>query len=150
MSLPVGALVIISFIVMPRMWLNDFPQDIADSADPMSAVEKRASAIVGLSVVAIMLSFMSWSAYRVGFERGFWWAALHAFLVFQVFNVIDLIIDWAALAIIDPANPPIPGTENEAGWTNYRYHAIASLKGLVIGAPFAALAAGIAFMIWDG
>ena len=42
--------------------------------------------------------------------------------------------------LIDPQNPPFPGTENAPGYRNYRFHFVAVLKGSVIGLPMALLA----------
>ena len=146
LSLLVGPIVIISFIYRPRIWLGDFPDDIAASTDPITPQEKRLAVIIGMSVVLVMLAVLATSAVRFGFENGFVWAALHAYLVFQVFNIVDILIDWVALAIIDPVHPPIPGTENAPGWSNYSFHFWASVKGSFFGAPFAAVAAGIGWL----
>ncbi|MEM9532128.1 MAG: hypothetical protein AAGA23_14540 [Pseudomonadota bacterium] len=48
--------------------------------------------------------------------------------------------------LVNPSQPPIPGTENAAGYRDFTFHAMKSLNGVVLGAPFALAAAGIA---WD-
>ncbi|MEL7025305.1 MAG: hypothetical protein AAGL69_16345 [Pseudomonadota bacterium] len=114
----------------------------------MTAQEKSLALKVGLSTVAVMLGTLAISTVRFGFEGGFWLAVLHAYLLFQFFNVVDVAIDWAALALIDPADPPIPGTAGAPGWSNYPYHAIASIKGVFLGIPIAMLAASLGWLYW--
>lgn len=147
LSAVIGVIVAVSFIYRPRIWLREFPDDIAEMAEPMTDAETALALKVGLSVLGVMLIGISASTVRYGFENGFWLAVLHAYLVFQIFNVVDVLIDWAALAIIDAANPPIPGTENAPGWNNYAYHAVAGLKGSVIGIPLALLATGTGWLV---
>ncbi|MEM1050555.1 MAG: hypothetical protein AAGI28_00535 [Pseudomonadota bacterium] len=146
LSLLIVPIVIFSFLRRPRIWLGDFPDDIAASTDPITPEEKSLAAKVGLSVVAVMLVVLALSSARFGFESGFFWAALHTFLVFQFFNIVDISMDWVMLWRIDPADPPIPGTANAPGWTNYSFHFWASVKGSVIGLPFAAIAAGLGWL----
>lgn len=146
LSVLLGTIVVVSFMTRPRAWLNDFPPDIARSTEPMTVEEKRRAVRVGSSVVLILIAGLVTTSLRFGFASGFWPALLHAYLVFQVFNVADLVIDWVALALIDPAKPPIPGTENAPGWSNYSFHAVKGLKGSVIGIPVVALATGIGWL----
>ncbi|MEM8724321.1 MAG: hypothetical protein AAGE86_02260 [Pseudomonadota bacterium] len=149
LSVIAGAIVSASFIYRPRIWIRDFPADIGEMADPMTEEEKRLALKIGLLVVTTMLVILVLTALGYGFDNGFLLAALHTYLVFQIFNAFDIVIDWVALWLIDPANPPIPGTENAPGWSNYSFHAIASLKGSVIGVPFALLATGMGWLIWS-
>ncbi|MEM8984905.1 MAG: hypothetical protein AAGC71_17985 [Pseudomonadota bacterium] len=114
----------------------------------MTGDEKRLAVVIGLIVVTIMLSVMVVSTVQYGFAKGYLLAVLHAYLLFQIFNVFDMVvIDWGTLLLINPSNPPIAGTEDASGWRDYRFHALASLKGALLGIPFAASAAGVAWVI---
>lgn len=110
----------------------------------MTEAETRLSNGFGLLVVGIMVGIMVWSASEFGPERGVLLMILHAYLLFQIFNVFDVLMDWVLLARIDPAHPPIAGTEHAPGWRNYGFHAVKALKGSVLGLPVAALAGGFA------
>ncbi|MEL6661255.1 MAG: hypothetical protein AAFX98_05985 [Pseudomonadota bacterium] len=141
----IGAIVLTSFRLMPRIWLRDLPEDIQNMAPAISPAEIRIANRIGLAVVGILLVGLIASTLRVGFENGFWLAALHAYLVFQLFNLFDLVVlDWGILLAIDPENPPIEGTERADGWSDYGFHARKSLKGVFVGVPSAGSAAGLA------
>lgn len=144
----IAAIVLASFWLMPRIWLRDMPADIQSMAPAISPAEIKSGNRIGLAVVVILLGGLIASTLRVGFEGGYWLAALHAYLVFQLFNLFDLVVlDWGLLLAIDPDNPPIDGTEQAAGWSDYGFHARKSLKGVLLGLPFAGIAAGAAWIV---
>lgn len=144
----IGAIVTWSFFWKPRIWLHDLPEDIRALVPPPTPAEKRWLMVLGLPVTGGILAGCILSVSRFGFEAGFFPAVLHAYLPFQIFNLFDLVmIDWGTLLVINPAKPPIPGTENAAGWRNYGFFARGFFKGIVIGAIFAPIAAGIAWLI---
>ncbi|MEM9407398.1 MAG: hypothetical protein AAGA81_15280 [Acidobacteriota bacterium] len=133
LCLLLGALVAASFFWKPRIWLRDFPQDIQDLAAPMTDEEQRVAGRFGLLIVSLMLGSLVLSTLRFGLDQGLLWALLHAYLVFQVFNVFDMaVIDWGLLLLIDPSKPPIEGTENARGWRDFAFHAKKSLKGSIL------------------
>ena len=144
----IGALVAFSFRWKPRIWLRDLPEDIQELAKPMTTAEKRWVAIVGLLVIAMLFSGMVVSTLRFGVEDGFLLATLHAYLLFQLFNLFDLLVlDWGMMMLINPAKPPIAGTENARGYRDFGFHAGQSLKGIALGAPFAIAATGVVWLI---
>ncbi|MEN0079781.1 MAG: hypothetical protein AAF753_11795 [Pseudomonadota bacterium] len=144
----IAVIVVPTLFWKPRIWLRDLPQDIQAAADPITADEKRIAVAVGVLVTAIMLGIIVASTVRHGFAGGFVPAALHAFLLFQIFNAFDaVVLDCGILALIDPAHPPIEGTEDAADWRDYKYHFSASLRGAVIGVILAPAAAGAAWLI---
>ncbi|MEM9495782.1 MAG: hypothetical protein AAGA09_07240 [Pseudomonadota bacterium] len=143
----VGALVAVSFCWRPRIWLRDLPRDIQEMAAPMTPGERRSVAIIGLLIVGMLFSGVVISTLRFGFAHGVLAALLHAYLIFQLFNLFDLVVlDWGMMMLIDPARPPIAGSENARGYRDFGFHAIKSLKGVVLGAPFAAMATGAAWL----
>ena len=77
-------------------------------------------------------------------SAGFYW---HAYLLFQIFNLFDLVVlDWGVMMAINPAKPPIEGTENAPGYRDFRFHVFKSLKGIVLGMLFAVVAADTALL----
>lgn len=114
----------------------------------MTAEEKTWAMKIGLFVVLTLLIGLTVTALRFDLDNGFLLVALHAYLVFQLFNLFDMVVlDWGVMLLIDPAKPPIQGTEHAPGWRDFQFHALKSLKGVVLGAPFAIVAAGIAWLI---
>lgn len=147
LSILIGALVVISFRWKPRIWLRDLPEDIQELADPMTEAEQRWMGIIGLLFIGLLFSGLVVSTLRFGLEHGFLIASLHAYLIFQVFNLFDfVVIDWGLMMSINPTRPPIAGTENAPGYRDFGFHALQSLKGVAIGVPFAAAATGVAWL----
>lgn len=148
LSFGTGLVVVCSFYLTPRVWLSDLPQDIQDMAQPMGDDEKRLQLIIGLLVVGLLLSGIVISTLRFGPDQGFLASLLHAYLVFQLFNWFDfLILDCGLMLAINPSSPPIEGTEHAEGYRDFRFHALKSLKGVILGMPFAVVAAGVALLI---
>ena len=146
--LVVGVVVAASFFWKPRVWLNDLPNDIRALAQPMTQSEKRWLKVFGLLIVSLLLVGIVISTLRFGFAGGFLLAALHAYLIFQIFNLFDFaILDVGIMLAIDPANPPIEGTENAAGYRDFAFHFFKSVKGIALGIPFALVAAALAWLI---
>ena len=135
-----------------RLWIQDFPPDIRAMLPPKTAREKRLTAYLAVPMFLIVLGgpMISLLLVERELERaiGFLTAWLHAYLVWEVVNLWDLlVIDWIGLSFVDPENPPIPGTEGAAGYRNYRFHFIGFLKGCVMGIVIAAAPAGLVLLI---
>lgn len=103
----------------------------ADS--PQTRKKKLAAAIVILLVLTLVLYFVNHAA---DFLQGF-----------LISYVIWLIVDWYDCFVIDwiwvchSKKLIIPGTEDLMdSYKDYRFHFIASLKGMVIGLPVCLLA----------
>lgn len=103
----------------------------ADS--PQTKKKKLAAAIVILFVLTLVLYFVNHAA---DFLQGF-----------LISYVIWLIVDWYDCFVIDwiwvchSKKLIIPGTEDLMdSYKDYRFHFIASLKGMVIGLPVCLLA----------
>ncbi|MEM1205156.1 MAG: hypothetical protein AAGN66_18140 [Acidobacteriota bacterium] len=144
----IGALVGLSFRLGPRIWLRSLPKDIQELAEPMTSAERRWAAIMGLLIVGSLFSGLVMSTVRFGSGHGFLPAILHAYLVFQAFNLFDLLVlDWGMMQLIDPTKPPIAGTENARGYRDFGFHAGKSLKGVMLGIPFSAVAVAVAWLV---
>ena len=124
----------------------DMPQPIIDSClelglidesrkadSPQTRKKKLAAAIVILLVLTLVLYFVNHAA---DFLQGF-----------LISYVIWLIVDWYDCFVIDwiwvchSKKLIIPGTEDLMDfYKDYRFHFIASLKGMVIGLPVCLLA----------
>lgn len=131
----------------PRIWLHDFPSDIQALAAPKTADEQRLTILVGVPFVILFVGLpllVMWDLKsRLGPDFSFFSVWLYAYALFIGINLWDLIaLDWIGLSLIDPQNPPFPGTEGAAGWRNYAFHFFGFLKGCVIGLVFATLVAG--------
>jgi hypothetical protein len=96
-----------------------------------------------------MVGVTGWSVIRLAEIAGpalnFWHIALSVFIIWTVFNVVDLLIlDWLFFVTLQPNGIVLPGTEGMAGYKDYGFHLRGSLKGQVgiaiVSLIFAALA----------
>lgn len=132
----------------PRMWMHDFPQDIQDRMPPKTDDEKRLTRLMALPFFVILFGGLGVSAYRFGLENGLLMTMLHVYLVWQIVNIFDLVvIDWGGMHLVDPQNPPFPGTEGAKGYRDYQFHLIGFLKGSVMGLVLAPLIVGILWLV---
>ena len=131
----------------PEIMLKDYPPDIQAKHGPMSERSKRQRVpvailfgAVGLGIVAI--SFLEVRA-NAGGDIPFLTAFVHLFVMFSVFNLVDLLIlDWSLVAIV-PSFMVLPGTEGLAGYKDYWFHFRGFLIGTVLILVTSVLIAGV-------
>ena len=151
LSLVFTVVVVGSIKLNYRLWIQDFPPDIRAMLPPKTREEKRQTVWVAIPLFAVILagplvSLLLSEASRG--QMGFLQAWLHAYLVWQVVNLWDMVvIDWIGFRLVDPANPPIPGTAGAKGYRDYRFHFVGFLKGSVMGVVIAAVPAAIALLL---
>jgi hypothetical protein len=127
-----GPLLLFLLWFNPEILLNDYPPDIREKHGPMSEGTKRQRlpaaivfGIVGLAVVVASFSGLRANGGSISFPTAF----VHLFVMFSVFNVVDLIvIDWPLVAI-GPRFAILPGTEGLPGYKDYWFH----FRGFLIG-----------------
>ncbi len=138
----------------PEIMLNDYPPDIQAKYGPMSARARRLRLPVGLAVTALLVALIVWSFQAVaaapgagaGGDLSFHDAGLHLFVMFNVFNLLDLVVlDWLIVVRLRPRFMILPGTEGLAGYGDFAFHFKGFLIGLVISSVSSLLiAAGVA------
>lgn len=153
LSAAFSVFVVSSLLINFRLWIQDLPPDIRSMVPPKTAEEKRKTVwlaiplfvlVIGGPVVSIVMTQAS------DFNYSYPAAWLHAYLLWQVVNVWDLVvIDWIGSLFVNPAKPPIPGTEGAKGYRDYRFHFVGFLKGSAMGIATSALSAGIAILLLD-
>lgn len=141
--------VVITFTLIPRVWLHSLPADIARMAGPKTPREEQITRWVMMPLVLAILPGLSilsafWLARRHGVDLTFTGAFVHLYIVWAVVHVWDFaVIDCVYAVAVDPARPPIPGTEGAAGWKDVGFHFRALVKALAMTAVFAAPAAAV-------
>lgn len=126
----------------PRIWLHDFPADIQAMATPKTPQEQHLTSQLGILFLLIFFGLpllLGWDLKaRMATDFNFLNAWLYGYLLFFAVNLWDLIaLDWIGMSLIDPDNPPIPGTAGAHGYRDYAFHFYAFLKGCLIGTVFA-------------
>jgi hypothetical protein len=127
----------------PEILLNDYPPDIRKKHGPISERSKRQRVSVAILIGAVALSIVTASFSTVRANGGgkipFLTAFVHLFVMFSVFNVVDLLLlDWLLVAI-GPGFLVLPGTEGLTGYKDYWFH----FRGFLIGAVLIFVASGL-------
>lgn len=138
------AILLLSLAYNPRIWLQDYPQDIQRAAPPRTPMEQKQFTAVGTIVMLLIFVPFATSIYIYGNEITFWGAFLHLYLVFNIVSLTDLIIlDWIIFCVVTPNFIVIPGTRGAAGYKDYGFHFVGFLKGAVMSAALCLLLAGL-------
>ena len=58
LSLIASAFIIITFLINPRIWLDDYPQAIQDLLPPKNEKEKRLSLILGIPFLFLLFHLL--------------------------------------------------------------------------------------------
>lgn len=144
--------IIASFGINPRIWLQDYPEELQALAPPKTEQEKRISLIVGIPFLLLLLAAPVISSLILKHQTqgpiSFWALWLNSFGVVFIFNVVDwLILDWLMFCTITPGFVVIPGTEGAAGYKNYLFHFRGFLKGTVYSLVAGLIIAGIVMVL---
>jgi hypothetical protein len=109
----------------------------------MTERSKRQRIPIAIVIGAVAVSIVTASFSSVRADAGgtipFPTAFVHLFVMFSVFNLVDLVLlDWPLVAIA-PRFMVIPGTEGAAGYKDYRFH----FHGFLIGTVLILIASGL-------
>ncbi|MCC6612763.1 MAG: hypothetical protein IT320_04745 [Anaerolineae bacterium] len=151
LSLAMGILTLASLSLNPRIWLNDYPEEIKKLAAPLSTAEKRQQIVF---LVPILLAYIAVPLLStVGFLRmtgdtSFLTAYGHAFLVLNIANLFDaVVIDWLFLYVMKPRFAIIPEAWAYFETMNIGWQARNYVKGIVFCAVFALPVALVATLL---
>jgi hypothetical protein len=146
-----GALILVSLVVNPRIWLNDYPESVRKIAPPLDAREKRqrTAFVIPFLLSALVIPILSTRAYIAasGGEVSFINAYAHTFAILFLFNLFDaLVIDYLFLTVMHPRFAIIP-----EAWNNTETFALSSqvrdfFKGIVLMTVFSAPLAAVAMI----
>ena len=136
-SLICSIYVVITLWQWPRIWLQNFPEDIQEKVPPKTEKEKRLSLIFGIPFLLLLFAgpFLSGLTLKLStfHEVSFFSLFMHVFFIAIFFNLVDwLILDWLIICLITPQFIVYPGTEGSKGYKDYKYHFIGFLKGCAI------------------
>jgi hypothetical protein len=136
----------------PRLFLQDYPEDIQNLAPPKTKIEKRQSLIVGIPFLVLLLAVPFISTMTLKHASGGTFSIfalfINAFGVVFFFNIVDLLfLDWLIFSFLTPSFVIIPGTEGMEGYKDYGYHFRAFLKGSILSVIAGLLIAGIVTLL---
>lgn len=148
LTLILGIVMLLSFLIAPDMWVGDYPPDIKEKYGEMGPRARRFRPFVALLffgsiLVIVMLSLRSLYTMAQG-NVSFLDYFLSAFITLMVFNLFDLLIaDWLVFVRIQPKGIVLPGTEGMAGYKDYAFH----FRGFLVGIFFSAVGALVCALI---
>jgi hypothetical protein len=152
--IPFTLFVVVTFSTIPRVWLHSLPSDIARMAGPKTPREERLTRWVMMPLFLAILPGLSilsafWLARRGGIDLWFTGAFVHLYIVWVVVHAWDFaVIDCVYAALVDPARPPIAGTEGAAGWKDLSFHFRFLVKAVLMSASFVVPAAAVLAWVW--
>ena len=140
-------MVVPAVIKNPISMIHDYPEDIYKKALELGLVkdsQNRSSKkflIKRLVAIAILGIFFGLVVYYFNDADSFIKGAVYTYLLWTAANWYDcIVIDW--IWFCHSKRVIIPGTEGMKGYKDYKFHAIGSLKGMLLGLP-TAIVAGI-------
>ncbi len=133
----------------PRLFLQDYPDEVQARVPPKTDQERRQSLLVGVPFLLLLVAVPTLSTLTLKNQAGgatFWELFLNAFGVAFSFNLVDwLLLDWLIICTFKPRFLLIPGTEDMDSYQDYAHHfrgfLIGTLLSLVAGLVIAAVVA---------
>ncbi|MCL4869921.1 MAG: hypothetical protein KJ063_13210 [Anaerolineae bacterium] len=135
-----------------EMWHQDYPEAIKAKVGPISEKAKRQRAWFALLFFPLTFGFpllVVWRLSLIVGDVGFAAAFLMVFILFFLFNLIDLlVVDWLIAVYLRPSFLILPGIEGMAEYHDYGYHFRAFLIGLIFCLVSGVVIGGIGSLIW--
>ncbi|NOQ39249.1 MAG: nitroreductase [Anaerolineales bacterium] len=136
----------------PRLFLQDYPDEIQVAVSPKTDLEKRQSLITGIPFLLILVAVPLISTLVLKRESGetisFFPLFLNAFGVAFIFNLVDLLVlDWLLFCFITPRFLVIPGTEGMGAYKDYGFHFRAFLIGTALSIAGGLVIAGLVLFL---
>ncbi|MEM9465029.1 MAG: hypothetical protein AAGA90_06635 [Actinomycetota bacterium] len=137
LSVALTVVVLGSWWFTPETWIAD----ATDNEHKTPVTPATVGWTVLLMLVAVGVPVAAAWIGATDHDAGFWERALMAYLIFQIFNLVDLVvIDIVIFVWIRPSWMTIEGYEMP---DDYDLHVRGFVNGLAIGMPIAAVAAGV-------
>lgn len=152
LSALLSALIIASLYLRPMIWIADATPEVQAVAPPLSAADRRAKAVAGVLFFAILIGTMVVGLITLrdlsGGPLTFTEASLATFIIFQTFNLVDLVVlDWLIVEWWRPSFITFPGAAGLDLFPGYVHHFVGFLKGTAIGLA-AGLVVGVLVLIF--
>ena len=134
----------------PKIWVHSAPPAVREQVGPIDEQTKRQKNAWGVVMLVGLVAILSHLIARVNAAANdgysFEWVFLAVFVCFEVFNLFDALVIDVSLVVFEPKWAMIPGIDTTA-LRDPKWHFQAFLKGLIMGAPFAAMVTGIGWIV---
>ena len=137
LSVLLSVLIVGSLYWRPMIWIGDAPKEVQAVALSPSAADRRAKLLLSLLFFGVLLGVIVVALVTLrdlgGGMLAFSDAFLATFILFETFNLVDLlIIDWLIVEWWRPGFITFPGAEGMDFFGGYAYH----FRGFLIGTVF--------------
>lgn len=140
-------IVLTSLAYNPRLWIQDFPEEMQAEMTPLSPGERLERVLVAGLLVGVVIGIPLLSVLRlksmqggITFRQGF----VHIWLIVMAVNLVDLVlVDWVIGLWWQPEVLSTPEIEAGSQYNTYRFHVIEHLKGTVLLTIVALVLAGL-------
>ncbi len=127
LSVVFSAIIVGTVLIDPWIMLENYPPAIRELVTPPDDLPVVLPVVIGVGMIVVLVWLMVRSVVALERDRGghlgFGRAALHAWLLFQVVNLWDVVIlDWLLFVTIQPAAFILPGTEGHPAYDDYLFH----------------------------
>ena len=148
LSILSSILLIVVLWINPRLFLQDYPDEIQAVVPPKTELEKRQALIPGIPFLLLLFAVPFISTLILKHQSvetiSFFSLFLNAFGVAFLFNLVDLLVlDWLLFCYITPGFLVIPGTEGMEEYKDYGYHFRAFLIGTILSIAAGLVIAGL-------
>lgn len=138
----------------PELWLGDYPPDVREKYGPASEKTQRQKKWISIPFVLVLLGILIASLAQLpglaGNQTTFPIVFLSIYIIFMVFNLVDLLVfDWLIALTIRPKFMILPGTEGLKGYHDYGFHFRGFLKGTLGGLLGSLMLAGVTILIYS-
>lgn len=141
-------LILASFFVQPRIWMQDLPKEVQITIPPKTKREKEQSYVVMVLFLFILsaIPIIAMKAYSGRITLLEAW--LITFGIYLIFNLTDLlIIDWLIVCTITPDFMKIKGVDDQV-YKNYSKHLKDFFKGILPLAILAGIVSAAGYFIF--
>lgn len=144
-AIVLSAIVTITQLFNPRLWLNDYPKEIQNMVPENTKEEKLVKGLIGIPFLLIMFGYPIYSTYALKISMGPSFtipiAFFNMFMICSIFNLFDLLIlDWLIFCRINPKYLVLKGTDGSKAYKDYEFHLRAARKGFRISVFASAVA----------
>ena len=127
LSVVFSAIIVGTALIDPWIMLENYPPAIREAVTPPDDLPMVLPIVIGVGMIVVLVWLMVRSIVALERERGghlaFGGAALHAWLLFQVVNLWDVVIlDWLLFVTIQPTAFILPGTGGHPAYDDYLFH----------------------------
>jgi len=148
-----SALIVISLVYRPMIWINDAPPEVRAAAGPISAADRRLQRLAGAIMLGLLVTFpvLALAGLRQlgNGSLTFGAAALAVFIVLMTFNTVDLVLlDWLFVERLAPGRIAFPNAPGMRFTRGDAYHFRGFLIGTGLSLAAAVIIGGVAALVW--